>query len=186
MTGNATSVRAVILVGFMGAGKSSVGRVLAEKLGWTFEDLDQRVERREGKTVAQIFTDSGEEEFRRLEREALQDLLSELHAGRYVIALGGGAFVQDSIPLLIQSAGIPTVFLDAEVEHLLARCEAESERQGAKRPLLANHEHFRELYEARRPRYLKASLRKETEAKTVEQIAVELIQDLGLDKTPRD
>jgi len=191
MTGSSESVRAVVLVGFMGSGKSSVGRVLAEKLGWTFEDLDQRVERRQGKTVAQIFRDNGEEEFRRLEREALQDLLSEVHAGRYVIALGGGAFVQDSIPDLIESARIPTVFLDAEVDHLLARCEAESERQGAKRPLLENRENFRKLYEARRPRYRRASLRKQTDGKTVEQIAVELIQDLALekaavDKTTRD
>jgi shikimate kinase len=186
MTGSSESVRAVVLVGFMGAGKTSVGHILGEKLGWAFEDLDRRIEQREGKTVAQIFADSGEEEFRRLERESLQELLHELHAGRYVIALGGGAFVQDSIANLIESAGIRTVFLDAGVEQLLARCEAELKRQGAKRPLLENRENFRRLYEARRPFYLKAAWRKETEGKTVEQIAFELIQDLGLVKAPQD
>jgi shikimate kinase len=186
MTGSSESVRAVVLVGFMGAGKTSVGRVLAEKLGWGFEDLDRQIERRVAKTVAQVFADSGEEEFRRLEREGLQELLNESRRGRFVIALGGGAFVQDSIPNLIESAGIPTVFLDAGVEQLLTRCEAESKQQGAKRPLLENRENFRRLYEARRPLYLKATLRKETEGKTVEQIAVELINDLGLDKAPQD
>jgi shikimate kinase len=175
-------LRAVILVGFMGAGKSSVGRVLAGQLGWEFVDLDQRIERLEGKSVAEIFRSSGEEKFRRMELDTLQTLLSELHDGRSVIALGGGAFVQEPIAALIEASGIPTVFLDAEAEELLARCQEESKRQGSKRPLLESPENFRQLYETRRPGYLKASFRKETGSKAVKEIADELIEALGLDK----
>src|SRR6202051_3487646 len=75
------SVRAVFLVGFMGAGKSSVGRVLAQRLNWIFEDLDDRIEAREGRTVAEIFRDSGESEFRRAEHAALEQVLAELRRG---------------------------------------------------------------------------------------------------------
>lgn len=179
---NLPHLHAVILVGFMGAGKSSVGRVLATQLGWRFVDLDQRIERLEGKSVAEIFRSCGEEKFRRMELDALQTLLSKLHDDRCVIALGGGAFVQDPIAALIKATGIPTVFLDAEVEELLARCQEESRRQGSKRPLLETPDNFRKLYETRRPGYLKASFRKETGGKAVKEIADELIEALGLDK----
>ena len=65
-----------ILIGFMGAGKSSVGRALGEKLGWAFEDLDERIERRERRKVHEIFRHSGEDEFRRAEHVALKELLT--------------------------------------------------------------------------------------------------------------
>ena len=85
----------MILVGFMGAGKSSVGRAMAEQLGWTFEDLDDRIERREGRKVPEIFRDSGEAGFRRAEHTALKELMQELQAApEKIVALGGGAFVQ--------------------------------------------------------------------------------------------
>src|SRR5260370_38013393 len=89
------SVRALFLVGFMGAGKSSVGRALGERLGWTFVDLDERIERREGRAVAELFRSSGEQKFRRAERAALDVLVKELRsASAMIVALGGGAFVQ--------------------------------------------------------------------------------------------
>jgi len=69
-------VRAVILVGFMGAGKTSVGRALGGRLGWRFQDLDERVQAREGRSVADIFRESGETEFRRAEHAALRELLA--------------------------------------------------------------------------------------------------------------
>jgi len=79
----------------MGAGKSSVGRALGQRLNWIFEDLDDRIQAREGRTVAEIFRDSGESEFRRAERAALQDVLRELTGGGFrIVALGGGAFVR--------------------------------------------------------------------------------------------
>ena len=122
-------MKGVILVGFMGAGKSSVGRVLAEHLSWTFEDLDDRIERREKQKVAEIFRDAGEAGFRRAEHEALKELLEGLRSdSEKVIALGGGAFVHESNIRLIDAANLPTVFLDAGVEELWGRCQRQSER----------------------------------------------------------
>jgi shikimate kinase len=176
--------RAVILIGFMGAGKSSVGRALSEELGWTFEDLDERIELRERRKVSEIFRDSGESGFRRAEHAALKELLGELRprAGR-IIALGGGAFVQADNVRLIEASSVPTVLLDAGVEELWRRCREQVEKRGIERPLLGSLQSFRELYEARRPHYLKASFKQETGGKTVEKIAAALIQALGLDRS---
>ena len=175
--------RAVILIGFMGAGKSSVGRALAEQLDWTFEDLDERIERRERRKVAEIFRQSGESEFRRAEHLALRELLLELSAGAdRIVALGGGAFVQKRNARLVEVGGVPTVFLDAPVEELWRRCKRQAEQQGMERPLLGGLKNFRELYETRKPHYLTASIRQETGGKSVERIAAEVVQALGLDR----
>jgi shikimate kinase len=164
----------------MGAGKSSVGRALGERLGWDFEDLDERIEMRQRLSVAEIFRDFGETGFRLAELTALKELLQELQGGgERIVALGGGAFPQEHNARLIEAAGLPTVFLDAGIEELWRRC---SEQRGAERPLLGNLEGFRELYEARRPHYLRASLRQETSGKTIEEIAAEVVQALGLEQ----
>jgi shikimate kinase len=164
----------------MGAGKSSVGRALAESLGWKFEDLDDRIERREMRKVHEIFRELGESEFRRAEHEALQELMGELGKGAAkVVALGGGAFVQERNAALIVGQ-VPTVFLDASVEELWRRCQLQAEQVGVERPLLGVWEDFRKLYESRWPHYLKASLRQETEGKTVKEIAERIMQALGL------
>jgi len=170
----------IILVGFMGAGKTSVGRALADELGWRFEDLDDRIERRERRKVAEIFRDSGEDEFRRAEHLALKELLEERAGAPKVVALGGGAFVQAANAALIETAEVPTVFLDAAVEELWRRCREQAERDGTERPLLGGQDRFRELYEMRRPHYLRASLRQETGGKAVKEIVVEVRQALGL------
>jgi shikimate kinase len=173
------------LIGFMGAGKSSVGRALGDLLGWAFEDLDEWVERREQRKLPDIFRDSGESGFRRAEHAALKELLSELQPGaERIIALGGGAFVQRQNTNLIKASSVPTVFLDAEVSELWRRCREQAERQGNERPLLGGLESFRKLSEARRSHYLKASFRQETMGKTVEEIAAALVQALGLDGSP--
>jgi shikimate kinase len=169
----------------MGAGKSTVGRALAERLGWGFEDLDQRVERRERRSVAEIFRDSGEAEFRFAEQRALQQLLTEVIEGtdqvrNRIIALGGGAFAHEATASLIAAAGVPTVFLDAGIEELWARCTQHAKEQGAERPMLGSSSGFRDLYEKRRPCYLKASMRQETGGKSIAEIVTELIQTLGL------
>jgi shikimate kinase len=182
-TGRQPGTRAVVLIGFMGAGKSSVGRALSKKLGWAFEDLDDRIERRERRKVHEIFRDSGESEFRRAEHAALKELLSELQTGaERIAALGGGAFVQRENARLIKAGGVPTVFLDADVEELWRRCRRQAEKQGTDRPLLSRLETFRELYELRRPHYLKASLKQETGRKTVAEVAAELVKALGLNR----
>jgi shikimate kinase len=170
----------VFLIGFMGAGKSSVDRALGELLGLAFEDLDERIERRDGRTVPEIFRESGESEFRRAEHAALKELFSELSAGaEKVVALGGGAFAQKHNARLIEAANVSTVFLDTGVEELWRRCR---EQHGTERPLLGSLESFRSLYEARRPHYLKALLRQETSGKTIEEIAAEVVRALGLDQ----
>lgn len=177
------SPNAIFLVGFMGAGKSSVGRVLGQRLNWVFEDLDDRIEHREGRTIAAIFRDSGELEFRRAEHAALEDLLAELRgAGGRVIALGGGAFVQKQNARLLQASGVPTVFLDAPVEELWQRCCKQAAEAAAERPLLRTPEQFRELYKARRKSYSGASARIQTGNRTIDAIATEIVERFGLTK----
>jgi len=174
-------VNAVFLVGFMGAGKSSVGRALGERLNWAFEDLDDRIERSEGRTIAEIFRDAGESEFRRAEHDALKRALEELRGGKVrVIALGGGAFVQEQNADLLRTAGVPTVFLDAPVKDLWQRCCKQASQNGAERPLLRSQEQFQDLYEARRKGYSKASLAIQTAGSTVEEVAAEIVRKLGL------
>jgi shikimate kinase len=171
----------VVLIGFMGAGKSSVGRALAEQLGWAFEDLDERIELRENRKVHKIFRDSGEPAFRRAEHAALKELLKELQTGaERIVAVGGGAFVQKHNARLIEARGVPTVFLDAGAKELWRRCRQQAEEQEIERPLLGDLEKFRDLYEVRRPHYLKASFRQETGGKTVAKIVAELVQAMGL------
>jgi len=171
--------RTIILVGFMGAGKTSVGKELAGLLGWPFEDLDDRIQSRERRTIEEIFHDSGEVEFRRCEHQALRELLSESESGSQVIALGGGAFAQTENASLLQDGRIPSVFLDASVEELFRRCQ----QQGLKRPLHQDETHFRKLYEMRRPLYMAATCRVETGGKPVAAIAAEIAE--AFDMIPR-
>lgn len=172
---------ALFLVGFMGAGKTSVGQALARHLNWAFEDLDRRIERRERRTVPEIFRDSGEAEFRRAERAALQDVLEELRRGAVkIVALGGGAFVQKDNATLLKQSGVATVFLDAPVEELWRRCCQQAGAAGAERPLLGSIDKFRELYEARHASYLRASSKVQTESRSLNEIAAEIVETLGL------
>jgi len=165
----------------MGAGKSSVGRALGQRLNWLFEDLDDRIERREQRTVARIFRDSGESAFRLAEHSALREALDELKGGAVrVTALGGGAFVQKENAALLLTAGWPTVFLDAPVEVLWRRCRQQAAEAGAERPLLQSEEQFRTLHQARRKAYLRASLKVGTAGRTVEAVAEEIRIALGL------
>jgi shikimate kinase len=111
----------------MGAGKTTVGRALGLRLNWLFEDLDERIERRERRTVAEIFRDSGESAFRRAEHEALRELIEELRGGSArIIALGGGAFVQEDNASLLRSSPVTAVFLDAPADELWARCQTQA------------------------------------------------------------
>ncbi len=175
-----TGLRAVSLVGFMGAGKTTVGRALATRLGWRFEDLDDVIEAREGCSVEQIFQQRGEAAFRQLERAAVQQILATAKSKPLVLALGGGAFIEQQIQETLRDAEIPAVFLDAEVEELFRR----SEQPGVVRPLRRNREQFRQLYEERRPAYLRAQLRIETGDKAVAAVIEEIISGLDLRGKP--
>jgi shikimate kinase len=164
----------VFLVGFMGAGKSCVGQALSRRLGWRFQDLDKVIEAREGRSIEEIFSESGEAEFRRVEHAALRELLASLDSSPAVVALGGGTFAQAQNRDLL--AGARTIFLDADVEELLRRCEAD----GNRRPLQRDAEQFRRLYESRRDGYLGAALHIETGGKDVETVVNEIENRLGL------
>lgn len=167
----------------MGAGKTSVGRAIGQRLNWIFEDLDDRIQAREGRTVAEIFRDSGESEFRRAEQAALEHLLRDLGGGSVrIVALGGGAFVQKEIAALLSASGLPTVFLDAPVEELWRRCCTQASEYGIERPLLRSIEDFRRLYEMRQMSYGHASLKIQTGNRSVETIATEIVETLGLKK----
>lgn len=176
------AANAVFLVGFMGAGKTSVGRALGQRLNWIFEDLDDRVVRREGRAIVDIFRDSGEEEFRRAERAALTEMLDEMHVSSRIVALGGGAFAQQKNAELLKSSGVPTIFLDAAPDELWQRCSSQAAESGTERPLLRSPEQFRKLYAERRPAYTKASIRIKTGNRSVDAIAVEIVKKLRLKK----
>ena len=167
----------------MGAGKSSVGRALGQRLNWIFEDLDDRIERRASRKVADIFRDAGEPEFRRAEHAALQEVLQELRGGvSRIVALGGGAFVQDDNAKLLRNAGVTTLFLDAPVEELWERCCRQASELGAERPLLRSQDQFRELHQIRRKKYSRASVRFETAGRAVDAIADEIVQRLEIEE----
>ena len=173
----------MFLVGFMGAGKTSVGRALAQQLNWLFEDLDDHIERSEQRSVAEIFRDSGEDAFRQAEHAALRRVLEDsLAALPKIIALGGGAFAQPANVTLLNEAAVPTVFLDASVAQSWDRCCRQSTENGIERPLLKSLEEFEKLYHRRRGSYLKAAMTIDTNGRLVNEIADEIVEKLKLKK----
>jgi shikimate kinase len=168
--------RVIILVGFMGAGKTTVGGELARLLGWSFEDLDDRIQSREGRTIEELFRNAGEAEFRRCEHLAFRELLSDTESDYRVIALGGGAFAQPENISMLHEISVPSVFLDAPIEELFRRCQ----QQGLNRPLRQGEAHFRKLYETRLPLYMAATFHVETNGKPIAQIAAEIARTLGI------
>ena len=155
----------------MGAGKTTVGRALAKSLRWNFLDLDDVIEQREHKSVAEIFASSGEPAFRQAESAALAALLQDRQAGSdLVLALGGGAFVQKQNRDALNSAGAITVLLEAPMEELRRRCQGEHKV----RPLAQQDARFNELFAARRADYALARFTVETLDKSVQQVAAEI------------
>jgi len=165
-------VRAVFLVGFMASGKSSVGQALARRLDWNFVDLDAEIESRERQTIAEVFRDRGEPEFRLIEAAALRDLTESLERDT-VIALGGGTFVHPKNRELLQLW--PSVFLDAPVEELWRRS---MEEDATKRPLRKDPEEFARLYEDRLPFYRQATVTVVTSGKDPASLCAEIERTL--------
>lgn len=166
-------MRRVVLIGFMGAGKTTVGRALAGRLGWDFCDLDELIEQREDQSIAQIFAARGEAGFRRIESATLRDLLQDNSAtSDLVLALGGGAFVQPQNRDALAAAGAITVLLEAPVEELRRRCTGEHKV----RPLAREEERFNQLFAARRADYALARHRVQTLGKPVQQVTAEIEQ----------
>ena len=134
----------VAIVGYMGAGKTTVGRVLAGALGVEFVDLDRTLVKRAGRSIAEIFAEDGEDRFRDLEHLTLRDALRDRTAG--VIACGGGVVVRPENRALLRD--IITVFLSEETEVLYERT------RGPRRPLRAgSREEFERRYAERLPLY---------------------------------
>lgn len=145
----------VLLVGFMGSGKSSVGRALAARLGVPFDDLDAEVEAAAGTTIRALFAERGEADFRRRERRALAALLAR--PGDRVVALGGGTPAQAGCAALLAAAGdAVSVWLDVPWETVVARVGADG---AGTRPLFADPAAARRLYDERRPVYAASDLR---------------------------
>src|SRR5882724_6449992 len=125
----------IYLVGFMGSGKSTVGRLLADQLGWDFVDLDAEIETREQTTINQIFEVRGEAEFRRIETDMIRFWVRTIERGMpTVVALGGGAFVHPGNFDLVANHGI-SVWLDCSFDVIQQRLADEAPEQGITRPL---------------------------------------------------
>lgn len=139
-----TDERPIFLVGFMGAGKTTVGRALAERLEYRFFDLDDQIAARAGKSVQAIFAELGESEFRQLERDLIT---SHKNDRRTVVALGGGAYVSEANRVLLRAIG-KTVWLDCPLEVCLRRIS-----EDGLRPLVGNPDEMAVLLEQRRPAY---------------------------------
>jgi len=175
-----TTPTIVALTGFMGSGKTTVGRALAALLEWKFVDLDELIERRESLAIREIFAQRGEAGFREIEHQALSEVLAE-YSRPTVIALGGGAFVQPNNAELLGREHIRTVFLDAPVEELLRRCGTAVDPDGENaRPLAVDEASFRKLYEQRTPLYRKASLIVNSEGKNALSVARVIVEELHL------
>ncbi|HEX4635517.1 MAG TPA: shikimate kinase [Rhizomicrobium sp.] len=128
-----TLTKTVALVGMMGAGKTSIGKRLATRLGVPFADADHEIEAAADMTVAEIFAKYGEPEFRRLERSVITRLL---HATPHVLATGGGAYMSDVTRTAMKEAAF-TVWLKAPIDILLGRVRKRQEHDQS-RPLLSN------------------------------------------------
>jgi shikimate kinase len=172
----------LFLVGYMGAGKTSVGRILAQRLGWTFCDLDERIEAQQNCTIAEVFRRFGEKEFRDLEAVELARLIQELRTSNgAVVALGGGTILRDENQAQITNQPGVLIFLDAPIEELWSRAKS----GGRERPLAGTKNQFQQLYESRRQRYMEADLQVSTSGKRVDEVAEQIAAELELDTHSR-
>jgi len=161
----------VYLVGFMGSGKTTVGRLLGRELGWPFIDLDTIIQTSQGASIVEMFEKAGEPFFRQLEHAALTEASRTEPA---VIALGGGTFAQPANVEFIRGTGGATVWLDCSIEVLRVRCAGLENR-----PLFRDPQSFAQLLEQRLPYYRMADYRVSTEGGVPEE-AVERILRLKL------
>jgi shikimate kinase len=165
--------RSIVLVGLMGAGKSTVGRRLALKLGLPFFDADQEIESAAGMSVQDIFSVYGEPYFREGERKVIARLLQE---GPIVLATGGGAFMNEETRANVARFGI-SVWLRADLPVLMRRV-----RKRGNRPLLHTEDPeatMRRLIELRHPVYAQADLTVDSHEAPHDRVVVEVLRVLG-------
>jgi len=165
--------RGVVLIGFMGSGKSSVGRELANRFDAPFVDIDERIESKAGCTIRDLFAREGEPAFREREKAALRAALSVKGC---IIATGGGAFTDEENRNLLRSYA-PVVYLEASEETLLERLAGDLGR-----PLLSGRDRaavIRELLARRVPGYRTADVTVRTDGRTVEEVAGQVAERIG-------
>ena len=165
--------RSLVLVGLMGAGKSTVGRRLAQTLQLPFRDADHEIEAAAGMTIPEIFATHGEEHFRDGERRVIARLLQE---GPIVLATGGGAFMNDETRLRIAEHGI-SLWLKADLDVLMRRV-----RKRTTRPLLQNPDPegtMRRLMEVRYPVYATADITVDSHEAPHDRVVADIVKALG-------
>ena len=156
----------IYVVGFMAAGKTTLARALAKRLGWLAVDIDELIERRERMSVADIFARHGEPYFRVIERTVLFEQLSPRHL---VVATGGGTFVDATNRAAIKGDGV-SVWLDAPLDCVIARLPSDG-----RRPLAADRSTFERLYHQRRAAYHFADMRLDAGRASVEALAEQVM-----------
>ncbi len=158
----------------MASGKSTVGRALADEIGWPFVDIDEEIEQEQGQPIARLFSERGEGVFRDLETDAIRKHVSRIRSGLpSVVALGGGAFVQQQNWTLISENGV-TLWLDCPFETLCDRLG-----EDITRPLAADRTKLAQLFQDRRPLYSRADYRVEVLSNEVSEV-VESIRKLPI------
>jgi shikimate kinase len=157
------------LVGFMGAGKTTVARALAKRLGWRAEDIDERIEALERRSVASIFAQDGEPHFRQVERDVLAELLPVRDA---IVATGGGTFAEPD-NRVVMLADAPVAWLDVPFERLLERVPPDG-----RRPLAADRSQMEQLYNRRLLAYRQAHVRVDA-TRPVDEIVERLLEWIG-------
>ena len=186
-----TLPRRIVLTGFMGAGKSTVGRLLAARLHWPFLDIDSLITAEHGLSVARIFAHHGEEHFRLLEAETIARVLDPVQQdpaynhNQAIVALGGGAIETEAVRHLLfdEPASVPgtvTIFLTAPLPELLARCHTtplstqntcdDEDEETPVRPLLTAPEPPEDRLARRLPHYRRAHLTVDTSGVPPEEV----------------
>ena len=163
----------ISLIGFMGSGKSSIGRLLAEKTAYNFIDLDELIEERTGKSIPEIFARDGEELFRDYESEALYSLSD---TAKLIIAAGGGAAVQPANRKFFLNQSY-TIYLKVSFKEFLKRTRGRTNRPLLKKPLAE----IKTLYHDRLPLYRQVGREIVTDGRSLEEITREIISRAARD-----
>jgi shikimate kinase len=165
--------RRIVLTGFMGSGKSTVGPLLAARLGWSFIDVDDVIEAEAGSTIAEIFSRHGEAVFRKQEYETI----ARLAAGdALVLALGGGAIEHEATrTLLLATPSTRLVHLEVELATTLKRCQGTEQT----RPILADQANLDARYQRRLPLYRMAHVSIPVDALFPEQVVEQILSATG-------